>query len=282
VTSAVLFVVAGLAAAAAVILVRATVHRRIASARLRRARTPEDGGPDRDVQLALPRRRWLAAIAGAVVAVLGTVGGLPLALVASFALVAAILTGLAEDVVHGRRLARIETQLADAIDLLIGAMRAGSSAVAALDAARRGVASPLRAQLEEVVGRLKLGDDPGTVLGELTARVPLETFRLFALTMTVHWEAGGSLAPALATTARTIRDRIDLSRRVQTQARESQVSVIAFLAIVYGLGYILWQANPERMHLFLASTAGTGIVAGAVLLQAIGLLWMSRVVRVRF
>ena len=51
------------------------------------------------------------------------------------------------------------------------------------------------------------------------ARVPLETFRLFAAALTVHQEVGGSLAPTLATVGRIIRDRIELTRRIRSLTR---------------------------------------------------------------
>jgi Flp pilus assembly protein TadB len=111
--------------------------------------------------------------------------------------------------------------------------------------------------------------------------VPLETFRLFTFTLGVHWEAGGNLAPALATAARAIRDRIELSRRIRSQAVEARFSVLGVLGTVYGLGYITWRATPDRVEGFLATAIGTWVIASAILLQATGLYWMSRLTRMR-
>jgi tight adherence protein B len=186
---------------------------------------------------------------------------------------------LAEEYVADSRTARIETQLSNTIDLLVGSLRAGSALLAALEASLREARPPLLPYVQEAVGRIRLGDDPREVLAALPAQVPLETFRLFSMSLAVHWEVGGSLAATLATVGRTIRDRIELSRRVRAQGIEAHVSVAAVLAIAYVLAFLMWRTSPDRMEAFVKSSVGTELVAGVIGLQAIGLVWMSRLSR---
>src|SRR5207302_1373997 len=119
------------------------------------------------------RRRWyLALLVPPVVAaavLLGTELALPLAL--AFAAVAGLLTWQAEASRVQRRKLRIEAQLADAIDLMVGALRAGGSAPSALENAAVESRAPLRPQLEEVLGRIRYGDDPQAVFHALAAVV---------------------------------------------------------------------------------------------------------------
>ncbi len=115
-----------------------------------------------------------------------------------------------------RRIGRIEAQLADAIDLMISALGAGVSVMQALEAAEHETRSPLRPQLETVLGRIRLGDDPQAVLRGLEQTVPLATFQLFTAALAVHWEVGGSLIGPLAVVGRAVRDRIEMGRRVRS------------------------------------------------------------------
>ena len=112
---------------------------------------------------------------------------------------------------------------------MVGSLRAGASLLSAFESALRGVRSPLRPYFQEVAGRIRLGDDPRAAVSELPAHVPLETFRLFATSLSVHWEVGGSLATTLGTVGRTVRDRIELSRRVRAQGVEAHASVAVVL-----------------------------------------------------
>jgi tight adherence protein B len=172
---------------------------------------------------------------------------------------------------------RIETQLSEAIDLLVASLQAGAAVLAGFEAALRDARPPLRAYLQEVVGRVRLGEDPRGVIMSMADQVPLETFRLFAMSLAIHWEVGGSLASTLATVGRTVRDRIELERRVRAQGVEANLSVGIVLVITYVLFYLMWRSSPERLDAFLSSGVGTELVAIVVGLQAIGLVWMSRV-----
>ncbi len=54
------------------------------------------------------------------------------------------------------------------------------------------------------------------------------------------------------------------------------------MLLTYFIALVIWRANPEQMAKFLATTVGQWCVAGTVLLQAFGLVWMSAVSRLRF
>lgn len=181
-----------------------------------------------------------------------------------------------------RRELLIETQLADALDLMISALRAGGGVMSALELAARETRAPLREQLQELLGRVRYGDDPQEVLRALEKRVPLETFRLFCAALSVHWEVGGSLAPLLATVGRTIRDRIELSRRVRSLTVQSRVSTVAILATTYFIALVVWRNDPQRMTSFLSTSLGQQLVAFAMLLQAVGIVWSSALSKLRF
>jgi Flp pilus assembly protein TadB len=197
-------------------------------------------------------------------------------------LLIALLGGQIEIARVNRKLALIETQLAEAIDMMIGALHAGASVLVAFENALAETREPLRTQFQELVGRIRYGDDPQTALRALGRRVPLETFSLFTTALAVHWEVGGSLAPTLATVGAAIRDRIDLSRRIRALSGQSRASVLAVLSITYVIGIIIWRNNPGRMHEFLSTDVGVWLVTMAVVLQAVGVVWSAALSRIRF
>ena len=221
--------------------------------------------------------------------VLGVVSGLgvwyTLELAIPFALGSGLMVGilgyLLESIVAEKRLSRIETQLAEAIDLMVGALQAGLSLPKALDTARRESALPLRRYLDGLVKKIRLGEDPASTVRELGEQVPLETFQLFSLTLSAQWWTGGSLASTLAGVGRTIRDRIELSRRVRTQSVEAKVSVIGVVIISYMLAIIMWRANPHPIENFFNSEIGALLAGTAIGLQATGILWINRMSQVK-
>ena len=79
-----------------------------------------------------------------------------------------------------------------------------------------------------------------------------------------------------------MRDRIDLARRVRSESRQSMASVVGILFITYAIAIVTWRVDPERMEAFLNDETGARFAAGAVFLQAVGLLIMSKLSRIRY
>jgi tight adherence protein B len=223
---------------------------------------------------------WLIGLAVALL--LYFVLGWSMAFVVAVALIVGLMGAQLEAYLAARRIARIETQLADAIDLMVAALGAGAGVTEALTNAANESRRPLRSQLDDVIGRIRLGDSPPAVYRSLAQRVPQETFLLFTSALSVHWETGGSLAPILAGVGRTIRDRIEIARRIHSNGTQSQMSTLAVLALTYFIALVMWRTNPEQLAKFLATTIGRWGVAGTIVLQAAGMAWMSWLSRMRF
>jgi len=226
-------------------------------------------------------RAWPPIIGASLAAGIYFLTRLPAPYSLAIGLMTTVALAVTEGLVASRRVGLIESQLADGCDLMVGALRAGAGILAAMEAALVEARQPLRTQLSEVVGRIRLGDEPVEAIQDLARRVPIETFRFFAASFCVHWETGGSMATTLASIGRTIRDRIELSRRVRAQAVESHVSVIGVLAISYVLTFIMWRANPDSVGELLSHPVGSLIAAAAICLQAVGIAWIAAMSRIR-
>lgn len=231
------------------------------------------------------RRRWMwVPWAGALVvmAILWLLLGLAASYILAIGLVVGLLAGQVEAFLAASQGAKLESQLADAIDIMIGAVGAGASVTGALEAAIQESHAPLRPYLEEVAGRIRLGDEPAEVFRSLSQRVPLETFLLFTSALSVHWEVGGRLTSTLATVGKTIRDRIEVARRIRSNTAQSQFSTIAIIGLTYFIAVIVWRNGPEQMEEFVNSSIGSWFVAGSILLQGLGIAWMNWISRPRF
>ncbi|MEO1619228.1 MAG: type II secretion system F family protein, partial [Planctomycetota bacterium] len=100
---------------------------------------------------------------------------------------------------------------------------------------------------------------------------------LFATTMSVHWETGGSLAPVLSSVARVARDRQEVARRIRSNIAQSQFSTIAVLGLIYFVALVLWLDRPEVMIEFASSSLGSAAIATTIVLQAVGIVWMNAI-----
>ena len=226
------------------------------------------------VQPLIRRYRWapvLVGIAGAFVFFLFVFANVLFAVVVG--VIVYLLTAQLEAIYYERRVMKAEVQLADAIDLIVSALNAGSSVPRAIDYAADESREPMGELLEDINSRIQLGDDPQDVFRDLTARVPLENFRLFAMTLAVHWEVGGSLGPTLASVGTALRNRIETARRIHSMTAQSRISIIFILIFTYFIAYVMWRWDPESFEGMLSTDLGLLAVAAAMLLQAVGIAW---------
>jgi len=236
-----------------------------------------------DTRSVLVRRRWIAYASGlCVFLALFFAVGLSAVFAVALGVVAGVLGYILELQFSLRSTARIEAGLADAIDLMVAALSGGAGLMEAIESSAHESRGVLGHELGDVVGRIRYGERPKDVYEGFGRRVPLETFRLFTFTLAVHGEVGGSLAPALSTVGKSIRDRIEIARRVRSEGTQAQASVLGILGITWFLGLMMWRTNPAGFEEFLRHPIGSSIVGGAVVLQAVGLVWITRMSQIRF
>lgn len=231
----------------------------------------------------LRRHRWVPWVsAGVVATMLYFVVGLPFVYCFALTVIIGVLGFLIEGWIAAKSALKLETQLANGIDLMVASLSAGSGVMEAVESAANESAKPLKGEFQDVLGRIRLGERPSSVFEDFATRIPLENFRLFSFTMAVHGEVGGSLAPTLATVGKSIRDRIEIARRIRSQSTQAQASVIGVVCITYFLGLLMWRTNPVNFEEFVTHPVGANFLAGAMMLQAVGLLWITRLSRLKF
>lgn len=269
---------------AAIVYAVQSSHRRQTQLRLAiNSPTDSAGESTAAVRSTLRRFRWVPWATGLTIAAgLYYLSSLAFVYCLVCGLLLSLLGGQVEAMVAERRAFRMEVLLADAIDLMVGTLRAGAGVLNALENASTESRPPLHGLLKEIAGRIRLGDPASEVFQDLAAQVPLESYLLLSSALSVHWEVGGSLAPTLATVGRTIRDRIELTRRVRAMTAQARMSTIGVLLASYAIAAIMWANDPHRMEQFLVSDMGSLLVATAMIMQAVGIVWSSAIARIRF
>ncbi|WP_146118744.1 type II secretion system F family protein [Blastopirellula marina] len=237
----------------------------------------------RNLRPVIGRFYWISLVAGILAAlVLYVLVGASLVISTTIGIIAALLTFMLEIQIAEFRRAKLETQLAEAIDLMVGALGAGAGVNTAMGVALEETRDPLRTLLRDVIERIRYGDDPEVVFQDVSSRVPMETFLLFSSALAVHWDVGGSLAPTMASVGRTIRDRIEIARQIRSNIAQSNISTVAIIGLTYFIAAVMWRNSPEQTFEFVASPTGEFFVAGSMLLQAVGIVWMYLMSRAKF
>lgn len=260
------------------VVARAWLQRSRVNVRLRAGAAEPDAAVPvaRPGALSLPIAVLAAVLTGALVALVSGWASL----VVGLATIAGALAFIAHRTWVDRQTLVLEEGLADALDLATSALRAGSSPLDAFQRAARDAREPLQGLLNDMTGRLAAGEAPGRATERLVANAPLESFRLLALCLSVQWTAGGQLSRSLALVSRSVRDRAEVLRRVETQAGPTRGSVLLLMSANLAIAVIVWLNDPPGIASFLASGVGTSLVMGTLVVQGLSLLWMWRLSRI--
>ena len=218
------------------------------------------------------------AVGGAAAAVTALTTGL-IWLAPPVALVAVILPRIVLKVLAHRRLQAFEAHLAEAIDLIVNALRAGYGFLQALEAASRDLEGPIRDELSRVVEEINVGANPAAALAAIGDRVDSYDFNLVATAVTVQRTVGGNLAEVLESIARTIRERRRIRGEVRALTTGPRVS--SYVLGMIPVAMLIWFSvtNSSYRAVMLHSSTGQMMIGFAAVWSSIG-LFLSRKVAV--
>jgi tight adherence protein B len=123
-----------------------------------------------------------------------------------------------------KRMAMIEEQLPEAVELMVRSLRVGHPFSSAVSIVAKEVADPLGTEMGVVSDETAYGRDMGETLKAVAERLDMQDMRFLAVAVTIQQQSGGNLAEILDGLAKVIRARFRLFRRVQAITAEAKWS----------------------------------------------------------
>jgi len=123
-----------------------------------------------------------------------------------------------------KRLAMIEEQLPDAVELMVRSLRVGHPFSSALTIVSKEVPDPLASEMGIISDEAAYGRDVGEALKSMAERLDMQDMRFLAVAVTIQQQSGGNLAEILDGLAKVIRARFKLFRRVKAITAEAKWS----------------------------------------------------------
>jgi tight adherence protein B len=182
---------------------------------------------------------------------------------------------------RSRRLARLEQQLPDALDLLGRALRAGHAFGTGLQMIGEEMAEPIASEFRMVHDEVNFGVSLEQALGNLSARVPITDLRYFVVAVLIQRESGGNLTEVLANLSRLIRQRLKLFRHVRVLSAEGRMSAWLLSLLPFAIGALMSVFNPEFMAPMWTDPLGISITRGMLVSMAFGILLLRKIIRIR-
>jgi tight adherence protein B len=123
-----------------------------------------------------------------------------------------------------KRMALMEEQLPDAVELMVRSLRVGHPFSAAIGIVAKEVADPLGTEFGMISDEASYGRDVSESLKAFAERMDSQDLRFLAVAVTIQQTSGGNLAEILDGLAKVVRARFKLFRRVAAITAEAKWS----------------------------------------------------------
>ena len=181
---------------------------------------------------------------------------------------------------ESRRIKAFNSQLAQTLQIIAGALQAGLSLPQAVDTVVQEGAEPMAGEFRRAIIEQRLGVDIEDTLDTVAERMDSRDFKWVVMAVRIQREVGGNLAELLLTVAATLREREYLRRQVQVLSAEGRMSAW----ILGGLPpfFLLYLAllRPEYLDPMLHNRLGWIILGVSAVLMAVGAFWLKKMVKV--
>jgi tight adherence protein B len=172
-------------------------------------------------------------------------------------------------------------QLADNLQVVASAIRAGHSMVGAFSVMVDEASEPSRSEFRQIVNDERLGVPLEEAIRRVGQRMDSRDLDQVALVATIQRETGGNTAEILDRVVQTIRQRGELRRLMETMTAQGRFSRVVVTAIPPLLLVAISLINPEYLRPLFHTGTGNVLLGLAVALVVAGSLVIKRMVNVK-
>jgi tight adherence protein B len=180
------------------------------------------------------------------------------------------------------RLRKFSELLPSAIDLMSRSQRAGQALPATVETVAQECDEPVRSEFRRAADEQGFGLPFRESMINLSRRVPTPDLPFLITAILVQKETGGNLAQILDKTSHVLRERMRVAGRMRVHTAQGRLTgwIICILPFVIFAG--LNMANPGYAKEMFQSPFGQKMVAAAAGGMLLGMLWIRKIVNVKF
>ncbi len=179
-----------------------------------------------------------------------------------------------------KRMESFQQQLPEAIDLLKRAIQAGHPISSGLKMVADESPEPVAGEFRRVFEEQRFGMPFDTSLLGLADRVPLVDVRIFITAVLVQREVGGNLAEILDKLSYVIRERFKILGQLRVYTAQGRLSGYILAVLPLAVGGFFFAMQPEMMLNYLRAPIGQALIAFALFLQGLGVMWIRKIVNI--
>lgn len=202
------------------------------------------------------------------------------AIFALFALIVPITVRGAITTKLSRQRRQFEGQLADNLQVMASALRAGHSFIGAMSVVVDDSPEPSRREFQSVIRDEQLGIPLEDALGTVVRRMKSRELEQVALVAALQRESGGNTAEVLDRVVETVRERSELRRLVRTLTAQGRLARWVVSLLPLGLLIVITFLNPGFTEPLFTEPTGRLLLAFATAMIIAGSLVIRKIIEI--
>lgn len=182
---------------------------------------------------------------------------------------------------RGKRFAKFEEGLPDALEAMCRALRAGHPFNETLRLVADEHKGPVAHEFGLTFADINYGNDVRRAMLGLLERIPSMTVMMLVTSILIHRETGGNLTEVLERLSSLIRGRFRFQRKIKTMSAEGRMSAWVLIAIPFLLAVALIITSPDYLTLLIKDPTGQTLVMGAFGSMLVGIFWIRKIIRIQ-
>ncbi len=188
---------------------------------------------------------------------------------------------LTVQILQSRRMKKYDSQIAGGLTMMSNSLRAGLSLQQCLAVVCTDAQPPLSQEFRLVQNEINLGSSLEEALRHLGERMPTKDTKIFVNSVLILRETGGNLTEIFDTIANTVHERKRVQQKIKTMTAEGETQAIILTILPFVLAIILNKLMPATFSLMYKTPIGWLLIIAMLLMDAVGLLWMYKMVRMK-
>lgn len=182
---------------------------------------------------------------------------------------------------QGSVLDALEDQLANALLIISGALKAGRSLEQGFSLVERGMPSPISDEFRQVLQEQHLGVSFEESLRNFMRRTPSKDYKLFLTATLFQRETGGNLIALYDQIIFAVTERRRLKGRVENLTQQGRLTAYVMMTLpILFLGFLL-VTKPSHIWRLTEGPYATFYFFGPFLMLTVGIVWLWTIVNKR-
>ncbi|MEX2225587.1 MAG: type II secretion system F family protein [Dehalococcoidia bacterium] len=178
------------------------------------------------------------------------------------------------------RVAKMNAQLPEALQIISNALKAGFGLLQAMDNAADQLSHPISTELGRTIHEMNIGSSAEEALVALSDRSGSYDLDIVVTAILVQRTVGGNLGEILDNVAETMRERIRIRGEITTLTAQQKLTGLVIGFIPIGVGVLFQIMSPGYIEPLFTTFMGRFMIGLAVVLEVIGVMVIQRILNI--